>query len=82
MVLSQWANMGIQASSRVDGLNGGTMEKKQQKTKQPGSSLALRKETLRQFGDSELRGAAGGARMWKPAGFADDTTPIYEEVDI
>ena len=58
------------------------MEKKQLKMKQPGSSLALRKETLRRLGDLELRGAAGGARLWRPGGFADDTTPIYEEVDI
>jgi len=55
------------------------MEKKQ--LKQQGRSLALRKETLPRLGDSELRGAAGGGRYWKPLGFADDTTPIYSEVE-
>ncbi len=58
------------------------MKKRQLKMKQQRSSLALRKETLRRLGDSELRGAAGGARMYKPVGFADDTTPFDEEVDM
>jgi len=57
------------------------MEKKQQKAKQKASALRLHKETLRRLDDSELRGAVGGARMWKPAGFDDDTTPIYSEVE-
>lgn len=58
------------------------MEKKGPRTKQKTSPLALRKETLRQLEDSELRGAAGAARMWKPTGFDDDTTPIYGYEDV
>ena len=58
------------------------MEKKQAKAQQKASALALRKETLRSLGDSELRGAVGAARMWKPAGFDDDTTPIYSYEEV
>jgi hypothetical protein len=57
------------------------MEKKQLKTKQKPSPLAFRKETLRRLAEPELQGVAGGARLWRPGGFADDTTPIYIEVD-
>jgi len=53
----------------------------EKKTKQKVTLLALRKETLRRLEDSELRGAVGAARMWKPVGFDDDTTPIYSEVE-
>lgn len=56
------------------------MEKKQMKTT-PKTSLRLRTETLRRLDDSKLQGVAGGVRIWKPVGFADDTTPIYEEYD-
>jgi hypothetical protein len=56
------------------------MKRKELKTKQT-SLLVLRKETLRRLEDSELQGVAGAARMWKPAGFAEDTTPIYDYVD-
>jgi len=54
------------------------MEKKQQKA----SPLALHKETLRRLEDSELRGAVGEARGWKPVGFDDDTTPIYSYEEV
>jgi hypothetical protein len=56
------------------------MEKRQSKATQKKSSLALHKETLRRLEDSELRGAVGAARLWKP-GLDDDTAPIYVEVD-
>jgi hypothetical protein len=39
--------------------------------------LALRKETLRHLDSSDLQKAAGAVRIWKPVGFADDTTPVY-----
>ena len=55
------------------------MKKKELKTKQ--TSLALRKETLGRLENSELRGAVGAVRMWRPVGFAGDTTPIYDWVD-
>jgi hypothetical protein len=57
------------------------MEKKQLKTIQMASVLALRKETLRRLADRELRGVAGGGRLRVPGGFYDDTTPIYIEVE-
>ena len=57
------------------------MEEKELKTNQRTSSLALRKETLRQLEDSKLQGAVGAVRMWRPVGFAEDTTPIYDWVD-
>jgi hypothetical protein len=56
--------------------------KKQQTSKPTPAPLTLRRETLRQLAGAELAGAVGGVRIWKPVGFADDTTPIYEEVDI
>jgi hypothetical protein len=55
------------------------MEKKQPKTKQKLTSLQLRSETLHRLEASQLRGVIGGARMWKPSGFAGDTTPLYDE---
>jgi len=58
------------------------MEKKQPKTRQKASPLALRRETLRSLGDSELQGVAGGARIYKPVGFDDDTTPIYSYEEV
>ena len=57
------------------------MEKKQLKTQQKTSALTLYKETLWQLEDSELQEVAGVARMWKPLGFAEDTTPIYSYED-
>lgn len=53
------------------------MERKRSTMRKQGSSLALHRETLRRLADSALRGAAGGARMWKPLGFDEDTTPIF-----
>jgi len=47
------------------------------KAKQKTGVLALRRETLRLLGDSELRRVDGAARMWRPVGFDDDTAPIY-----
>ncbi|HKH47376.1 MAG TPA: hypothetical protein VKM72_22190 [Thermoanaerobaculia bacterium] len=58
------------------------MKKKQLKAKQKASQLALRRETLRSLGDSELRGVDGAARGWKPVGFDDDTTPIYSYEEV
>ena len=57
------------------------MEKKQTKTKQKASPLALHRETLRRLESSELQGVVGGARIRVPVGVADDTTPIYSEVE-
>jgi len=54
------------------------MEKKQ--LNQKPSPLTLRKETLRRLADSVLLVAAG-ARGRIPVGFADDTTPIYSDVE-
>jgi len=48
-----------------------------QKTKR--GITALRKETLRLLGPSELQGVAGQVRIRIPVGYADDTTPIYAE---
>jgi hypothetical protein len=53
------------------------MEKKRSITRKQSSPLALHKETLRRLADSELRGAAGGARIRVPVGFDDDTEPIF-----
>ena len=56
------------------------MEKKSSKA-QKTASLGLKRETLRRLDDLQMKGVAGGARFWRPAGVADDTTPIYEESD-
>jgi hypothetical protein len=53
-------------------------EKKQGNT----NRLTLRKETLRLLEGSELRAAIGGARIHIPIGYADDTTPFYNWVDV
>lgn len=50
--------------------------KKTAKTK-----LGLKAETLRRLDGSQLSGAIGGVRIWKPVGFADDTTPVYGWAD-
>lgn len=56
------------------------MEKKQPETKQKTASLTLQTETLRRLKDSQLQGVAGGAgKIRIPTGFADDTTPIYDD---
>ena len=55
--------------------------KKASNPKQKTTSLALRKETLRRLDNSQLQEAVGGVRMWRPLGYADDTTPIYGWVD-
>jgi hypothetical protein len=55
------------------------VEKKQEEAKQKTASLRLRTETLHRLEASHLREAIGGARMWKPVGFTDDTTPIYDD---
>lgn len=44
-------------------------------------SLALQKETLRPLETSELQAMAGGVRIWKPVGFADNTDPLYSWSD-
>jgi hypothetical protein len=53
------------------------MKKTRQRTMRP----ALRKETLRHFQTQEMSAVAGGARIWRPVGYAEDTTPIGEWVD-
>ena len=56
--------------------------KKQKKIAQTTSPLTLRKETLRRLASAELNEVIGGVRIWKPVGFADDTTPIYDWVEV
>jgi hypothetical protein len=63
-------------SFRVYVLRKGALMKKQT-SNQERTPLALRKETLRHLDSADLQKAAGGVRIWKPLGFADDTTPIY-----
>jgi hypothetical protein len=55
------------------------MEKKQRTGKKKASSLGLQTETLRRLDDARLQRAAGGGRIRIPVGFADDTTPIYND---
>ena len=55
------------------------MEKKQLTAKQKTTSLRLRTETLCRLDDSKLPGVVGGARVRIPFGYADDTTPIYDD---
>lgn len=57
------------------------MNKKQLEEKQKTASRMLRKETLRRLDDAQLQRAAGGARLRVPVGFADNTTPIYDDTD-
>ncbi len=52
------------------------MEKKQA---QKISTLTLRTETLRRLDDAHLPGVAGGGRLRVPIGFANDTTPLYDD---
>jgi hypothetical protein len=56
-----------------------TVEKKQEKAKRKTVSLKLQTETLHRLEASHLREAIGGARIWKPVGFTDDTTPIHDD---
>jgi hypothetical protein len=58
------------------------MEKKRSTAQKKGSALALLREALRRLADSELRGAAGGARIRVPVGFDDDTAPIFGYEDV
>jgi hypothetical protein len=51
--------------------------KKHQTLNQERTPLALRRETLRRLDSSDLQKASGAVRIWKPVGFADDTSPIY-----
>ncbi len=55
------------------------MEKKHSQARQKATSLTLRTETLRQLDDSHLKEVAGGGRLRVPVGFADDTTPLYDD---
>jgi hypothetical protein len=55
------------------------MEKEDSKAKQKSTSLKLRSETLRRLEAAQLREVIGEARMWRPLGFNDDTTPIYDD---
>jgi hypothetical protein len=45
------------------------------------TSLTLQKETLRPLENSDLPAVAGGVRIWKPVGRADNTDPIYSWED-
>ena len=56
-----------------------TMEKKQASAKQKMASRRLRAEPFRRLDDSALQAVNGGARVTVPTGFADDTTPIYDD---
>ena len=50
--------------------------------KQKTASLRLRTETLRRLDDVALLGlVGGGGRLRIPIGFANDTTPIYDDAD-
>jgi hypothetical protein len=62
-------------------MKGADMERKRSTMRKQGSSLALQRETLRQLADSELQGAAGGARLWKPFGLDENTEPIFGNED-
>ena len=53
------------------------MKKKQQQS----PTLRLRRETLYRLDDRHLQDVDGGGRLRVPVGFADDTTPIYDEND-
>jgi hypothetical protein len=53
------------------------MKKTRQKTTRP----VLHKETLWHLQKSEMWVVVGGARIWRPSGYAEDTTPIGEWVD-
>jgi hypothetical protein len=69
-----------------DGKKERTMEKKpakaNPKTANPKTaSLRLQTETLRRLDDTRLQGVAGGGRLRVPVGYADNTTPIYDDAD-
>ena len=56
------------------------MEKKKSEAKPKAASLRLQTETLRRLDDSQLQGVViGGGRLRVPGGYADDTTPIYDD---
>jgi hypothetical protein len=55
------------------------MEKKHSKAKQKAAMLRLQTETLHQLDDLRLKTVAGGGRIRVPVGFADDTTPLYDD---
>lgn len=55
------------------------MKKDRQTTMQKTNALVLRRETLRQLEDSKLQAVIGGGRLRVPGGYADDTTPIYDD---
>jgi hypothetical protein len=52
------------------------MKRNQRETEQKTSTLALRRETLRQLDAPELREVIGAGRLRVSGGYADDTTPI------
>jgi hypothetical protein len=53
--------------------------KKNRLTIQQTNALTLNRETLRQLESSKLQTVAGGGRLRVPVGYADDTTPIYDD---
>jgi hypothetical protein len=64
-----------------DGKKGRIMQKKPSKANPKSTSLRLQTETLRRLDDARLQGAAGGGRLRVPVGYADNTTPIYDDAD-
>lgn len=55
------------------------MEKKLSTAKPKATSLGLQTETLHRLEASHLQRVAGGSRVRIPLGYADDTTPIYDD---
>lgn len=53
--------------------------KKNRLTIQQKNALTLNRETLRQLETPKLQAVAGGGRLRVPVGYADDTTPIYDD---
>jgi hypothetical protein len=55
------------------------MKKNRLTIQQKTNALALHRETLRQLESAKLQAVAGGGRLRVPVGYADDTTPIYDD---
>jgi hypothetical protein len=74
-------SLGRRHSLLPDGKKERTMEKKPSKARQKTTLLRLQTETLRRLDDARLQGVAGGGRLRVPVGYADNTTPIYDDAD-
>jgi hypothetical protein len=55
------------------------MKKNRRTIQQKTNALVLHRETLRQLESSKLQAVAGGGRLRVPVGYADDTTPLYDD---